>query len=429
MRFMHGHTKFVVSSLFAILWLSVSVAVSIVWIRDVLKVLPTWYVAWVIIGIALLPGYLMSAMFISNILNRKVESIACKDAGSVCVLICARNEESTIYKTIECIAAQQYCSHIKIICVDNASTDGTSGEIRRAAWSLHNPMRSVYLVHCRIPGKFNALNAGLKYVDTKYFITVDADTMLEKNALCAILSRIKNNNAGCVAGNLFVQNTNTLISKMQIYDYLISIAAVKRYQGSYDSTLVAQGAFSAYNTSAVKELGGWRNGAGEDIVLTYRLLSMGLKSLYEPQAVGYTVVPDTFKKFCRQRIRWAMGMFEGIAAIRPWQQPSFAGGYFETLNLSIVYLDLAYVFGFLAGVILSVFGITWFVGWQTLLLFPAVMINVISVYMFQRKTAGQFATSKLGFLCFLVLFQPIQSVCSLIGYAKALLKRKIIWKQ
>ena len=68
---------------------------------------------------------------------------------------------------------------------------------------------------------------------------------------------------------------------MQIYDYLISIAAIKRFQGSYGSTLVAQGAFSAYDTQAVREAGGWEQCAGEDIVLTYRLLAQGRLSLYE----------------------------------------------------------------------------------------------------------------------------------------------------
>ncbi len=70
---MHGRTKFVVSSLFALLWLGVSVAISIVWIQGVSQILPTWYVVWVVIGIALLPGYIMSAMFISNILNRRIK--------------------------------------------------------------------------------------------------------------------------------------------------------------------------------------------------------------------------------------------------------------------------------------------------------------------------------------------------------------------
>lgn len=130
---MRGHIKFVVSSILAVLWLGISVAISIVWIRDVIKVVPAWYAVWVIIGIALLPGYLMSAMFISNIANTHLEKIDCSDAGAICIIICARNEQATIYKTIERIASQRYSSHIRILCVDNASKDETSKEIRRAA--------------------------------------------------------------------------------------------------------------------------------------------------------------------------------------------------------------------------------------------------------------------------------------------------------
>lgn len=124
-------------------------------------------------------------------------------------------------------------------------------------------------------------------------MTVDADTLLEKNALATILARRESSGAACVAGNLLVAGTNRWVQRMQIYDYLISIAAVKRYQGSYGATLVAQGAFSAYETCAVKQIGGWTQGAGEDIVLTYRLLALGRASLYEPRAVGFTTVPRT----------------------------------------------------------------------------------------------------------------------------------------
>ena len=59
-----------------------------------------------------------------------------------------------------------------------------------------------------------------------------------------------------MAGNLLAAEPKTWVGKMQIYDYLLSIAAVKRYQGSYGATLVAQGAFSAYETSAVRRIGG-----------------------------------------------------------------------------------------------------------------------------------------------------------------------------
>lgn len=127
--------------------------------------------------------------------------------------------------------------------------------------------------------------------------------------------------SACVAGNLFVRNTfDSFVSRMQNYDYLMSIAAVKRFQGSYCSTLVAQGAFSAFDTHAVRLCGGWEDVLGEDILLTYRLLSHGWISTYEPLAVGYTTVPITLNTLYNQRKRWAIGMLEGLSAVPPWKQ-------------------------------------------------------------------------------------------------------------
>ena len=192
---------------------------------------------------------------------------------------------------------------------------------------------------------------------------------------------------------------------------------------------MAQGAFSAYETSAVRRVGGWTPGVGEDIVLTYRLLALGRASLYEPRAVGHTAVPERLTALGRQRARWARGMFEGLHAVRPWRQPSLYAGYFEALNTSIVYLDLTYVFGFLGGALLALTGATWFVGWMTLLTLPGLIAGSASVYAFQRGIrAVRVQHSALGLLCFLALFQPIQSLCSLAGYAQALTRRRIAWK-
>ena len=39
---------------------------------------------------------------------------------------------------------------------------------------------------------------------------------------------------------------------MQEWDYFLGIASIKRMQGLYQGTLVAQGAFSLYRTEAVR---------------------------------------------------------------------------------------------------------------------------------------------------------------------------------
>ena len=87
--------------------------------------LPSGYVLWAIVGIALLPGYLMCMMFLSNLFHARtrVSTIPCKEP--VAVLICARNEQECIFQTIRNIVQQNYDGCIELLCVDNASSDGT----------------------------------------------------------------------------------------------------------------------------------------------------------------------------------------------------------------------------------------------------------------------------------------------------------------
>ena len=55
----------------ALVWLALSAVLSLPWLRHVAGFLPGWYVLLVIAGIALLPGYLMCAMCLSNLLNAR----------------------------------------------------------------------------------------------------------------------------------------------------------------------------------------------------------------------------------------------------------------------------------------------------------------------------------------------------------------------
>ena len=426
---MKQHWKFFASAAAALVWLWVSTALAVPWARSASLHLPSAYVVFVIGGVALLPACLMGAMFLSNLLHRKLPPRRHPGCRPVSVIVCARNEEESIYRTIGSIAQQEYDGRVTILCVDNGSTDGTVAEMRRAAADFSRPGRVIRLYGCCEPGKARALNEGLRHVRDEYFVTVDADTCLEVSALSAIVGRIAATGAGCVAGNLVCAETRTWVQKMQFWDYFVSIAAVKRYQGSYGSTLVAQGAFSAYDTDAVRAVGGWTDGAGEDIVLTYRLLAAGRRSLYEPRAVSFTAVPATLGALARQRSRWAKGMFEGLAAVKPWRQPGFFAGYFETLNLSIVWLDLSYIFGFVPGVALALLGMPWLAGWVTLLVLPLMLIGTVSVCRYQRRIPEMAGRSSLwGFVLFVLVFQTVQSACSLWGYAAALTRRGLAWK-
>lgn len=292
-------TKFFISISLGLAWLAVSLFFAVGWAREISHILPPIYVWWVIIGIALLPGFLMSVMFFSNLMHRK-------------------------------------------------------------------------------PVKY--------------------------------------------------PQTSQDISAMQNYDYLLSIAAVKRFQGSYSSTLVAQGAFSAFLTEAVRRAGGWQDVMGEDIVLTYKLIKKGLASEYEPAAAAYTTVPLSLGGLYSQRKRRAIGMLEGLRAAAPWEQPKFFSKYFTGVNLCVIYLDLAFLFGFIPGIILALMGYCYIVGILTLLYLAVSLLLYINMYIYRKSLKIPFENSLAGFIPFILFFQIIQSTAAVHGYITGILGRKAEWK-
>lgn len=369
----------------------------------------------------------MSTMFFSNLLHQRPKEYP-DTAEDMTIIMCVHNEQNTVARSIQAVLEQQYKGHIRLLVVDNASTDCTKQEIFNLQ-AENTESCSVEYVYCARLGKAHALNTGIEMIDTPYFITVDADTYLEKQAVQKIMNHIVSSKSACVAGNLFVQNPkDSLTTKMQNYDYLLSIAAIKRFQGSYRSTLVAQGAFSAYQTQEVRKIGGWKDMLGEDIVLTYELLQQGFSSTYEPKAVGYTTVPETLESLYNQRKRWAIGMLEGLSSIPPWKQGTIFSRHFAFVNLSVIYLDLAFLFGFIPGVILALCGYFYFVGFLTLLTVAVCMLFFLSMYLYQRQLKIPFQNDICGFIFFLFFFQLFQSIASLHGYCIHLLHRKGEWK-
>ena len=79
-----------------------------------------------------------------------------------------------------------------------------------------------------------------------------------------------------VAGSVMVRNSReSLIAAAQTWDYFLGIGSIKREQALLQGTLVAQGAFSVYDTEALQTSGGWPDCIGEDIVMTWALLARG----------------------------------------------------------------------------------------------------------------------------------------------------------
>ncbi|WP_197059318.1 glycosyltransferase [Cryobacterium sp. MLB-32] len=391
--------------------------------------------AWIIVSlVAYLPGYVVALMAMSLILDRQPPLRVLDPTSPLTIIVAARNEQGGIAETIRCLARTDYAGPVRVILADNGSTDDTARFAQIAATEVGI---NLTIVREERAGKSNALNTALTHVTTEYVITVDADTLLHRDALRRLISRLESAppNTVAVAGTVLVRNSRTnLLTRMQEWDYYLGIAGVKRMQGLFQSTLVAQGAFSVYLTERVRDIGGWPDAIGEDIVMTWKLLEQGDRVIFEPTAVAFTDAPGALKHFMRQRARWARGMLEGIRAVPPWRQTRKLAGLIAGINLLIPLLDIGYALIWLPGLVLFVFfGDPTIVSLWALTVIPATLIIYGGLRHYQRTRVfgplGLFVRKNLrGYLLFLLVYQVFCSIASLVGYAQFLGGTARRWK-
>jgi biofilm PGA synthesis N-glycosyltransferase PgaC len=424
--------RFVLAFAVATAWMGLSLWLSLPWVRQLADHITIGPAVLVVVLVALVPGHLVAFLATGLLFDRPPPLVAVHPTTPVTVLLAARNEASTIAETLDYLAEQDYDGELRIMLIDNGSTDDTA-ELARAA-ADRNGANLTVLTETR-PGKNFALNAGLAAVETPIVVTVDADTLLQKSAVRLLVSRLQSSppDVVAVAGHLMVRNSRDgFWARLQVWDYLLGIAAVKRVQGLFQGTLVAQGAFSGYRTDALRRAGGWPAAIGEDIVLTWQLLRAG-RVYHEPLALGFTGVPTTLRQLGRQRSRWARGMLEGIEAVPPWVQRRRTVRALATINLAIPFLDIAYVAVWLPGLALACTGRFWVVGPMTLAVLPLTVLLYLLLY--RRQKRAVFGPLGLRprrdirfFLLFLTIYQVFMSAMAVRGYAQHLLRRKHTWK-
>lgn len=424
--------KFIISQSIAIFWLIFSIYLSKPWIEDLGAIVGHAAAVFIVAGIGYIPGYINAFIVMSLLFDRQPKFETTNPYEDVTIIVACRNEEDKIGQTLKYIANQDYEGHIHVIVVDNASTDRTYSVAVEEGKKLGVDL---YVIKEDNPGKFNALNNALNYVATEYVMTLDADTLLHKSSVRHIVSRMISSpdDVCAVAGSVLVKNSRTsFIAKLQEWDYFLGIASIKRMQGLYQGTLVAQGAFSLYKTEALREVNGWPDAIGEDIVLTWRFLKKNYRVFYEPYAIAFTEVPLTLKHLSRQRSRWARGMIEALKAVKPWNHPIKYVRFMTGINLIMPYLDFVYTFVWIPGLMLAFFGNFAIVGPMTLLVLPLTIFQNYVIYKFQASVFKDFGLiirkNGLGFLIYTLCYQMLMSPMSVFGYIQEVFYLKRVWK-
>ncbi len=414
----------------ALAWMMFSLHLALPWIHDLARLVPPWLAVLIITGIAVLPGYVFAFIVASLLLDRRPPpAMPGQDWPPLTVLVAAYNEEATIAETLRSIAAQAYPGSVEIILIDDGSRDRTV-EVAR---SLDMSALRILSME-KNGGKARALNAGLAQAGHELIVTIDADTFLYRDALKHIVARYLADPPGtvAVAGAIHVRNSrDNWLTAVQEWDYFHGIAVVKRVQSLYQGTLVAQGAFSLYTRTALREAGGWPERVGEDIVLTWALLAQGHRVGYAENAVVFTRVPNTFRNYYHQRKRWARGLIEAFkrhpkVLLKPRLNLTFF--YF---NLLYPFIDACYLFFFVPGLIAALFGHYWIAGPMTLIVLPLGLFNNLLMLSVQRR---MFKSRELsvrrnlgGFLAYMLFGQLVMSPSSVMGYVSELANLRKSW--
>lgn len=433
--------KFIISFLFVGLWILFCCFIQHPWFRSLQDVFGTLVAMIIIIGISFLPAVMIIFLLSGVIFDKpKRNEIEYDLLGDITILVAAYNEEESIYDTLKSISNQNYPKQIIVKVIDNNSKDKTKDEIFRAIndFNKNNKITIEYLFE-KTKGKFAALNCGLETVITKYAITIDADTFLYDNALINIVNnmyvRNQKEKVAAIAGTVMVKNSYiNILTKIQYWEYFLSIASIKRMQGLFKSVLVAQGAFSIYDTNLLKEIGGWKDSIGEDIVLTWELLSKGYKTYYADCAVSFTNAPTKFKIYARQRARWARGMIEGFRHFSFKECNNEYAKWFIFSDLFLFVIDFSIVFFYIPGLIAAIlFQNFLIVGPVTLLLLPITVFVFSIMYISEYKRVFKVLDINVekyyfSFIIFLLFYSIIMSPVCVWGYLQEFIGAKRKWK-
>lgn len=416
--------KFSISLIYAALWTVFAVWIAGPWIEDLTAVIGTFWTWFIIGGIAILPGFMSAFLCASLVLDNRPprQKWKIQHYPDITILVAAYNEGNNILSTIDSIAKQHYPGKMRTIIVNDGSSDDTAAKVKTML-GQYKWLKLLDLTENG--GKAAALNKALKLVKTDLTITIDGDSYLYKDALANLVERYCSDPADtkAVAGAVLVRNSReNIVTKAQEWDYFHGIAAIKRLQSLYQGTLVAQGAFSIYDTAVLRECGGWAEVVGEDIVLTWAILEKGYRVGYAEDACLFTNAPNTWGQFFKQRNRWSRGLMEAFKS--HWRmlfKPKMTT-MFIWWNLMFPYMDLVYTFAFIPGIIAACFGFYLIAGPMTLILLPmSLMVNYM-MFLIQSKmfTSQDLKVRKniFGFVFYAFLYSIILQPACVFGYIK-----------
>jgi cellulose synthase/poly-beta-1,6-N-acetylglucosamine synthase-like glycosyltransferase len=306
-------------------------------------------------------GLLMISLFAILRHIRRVKYSPIRDFRSspetppVSILMPVHNEEKTVIRSIRAALSIDY-PLFQVILINDGSEDSTlqavietfrlkridrvyrnflkTEAVRGFYYSNETP--NLLVIDKVRGGKADALNCGINGSQSPYFCSVDADSLLEKDALIRLMTPVLESGVPVIAcgGVVRVLNgvevgDNLAIHKINLSDKPLVLFQIVEYLRGFlfgrvgwdalNSLLIISGTFSLFHKATVLEAGGFKIGnVSEDMEIIVRLHKMKrlqkkpyrIRFISDP--ICWTEVPENVKMLARQRRRWHLGLIQSI---------------------------------------------------------------------------------------------------------------------
>lgn len=287
---------------------------------------------------------------------------------SISVLVPAYNEELSIVETVAALRTLAY-PNLEVVVVDDGSTDRTV-EVLRDSFELV----PVHLAHPRgietepltamfrsatnynlvvaakgNGGKADALNAAANIASGELVCALDADTVVEEDAMLKLVRPFLRSRDVVAAGATIrivndcvvergritdVRAPRNALAGLQAVEYLRAFLFGRLGWNRLGGNLVISGAFGLFRRDALLAIGGYDHGVGEDIELIVRLRRHGYETNQQalvefvPDPVAWTEAPHSLQVLSRQRDRWHRGLADTV-----WRHRGVLGRRYGRLGM------------------------------------------------------------------------------------------------
>jgi cellulose synthase/poly-beta-1,6-N-acetylglucosamine synthase-like glycosyltransferase len=270
-------------------------------------------------------------------------------APTVSMLVPAFNEGATVAESVRALLTLQY-PNLEVVLVNDGSSDDTLAVLQREFELVpvhpiyrrrieHQEVRGLYrstvkpnlVVVDKVNGrKADSLNAALNVASGELVCSIDADTLIEPDALLRMARPfLHGDDVVAAGGTVRVANGSqvkggrvhvarpprNLLAGVQAVEYLRAFLFGRLGWNRLGGNLIISGAFGLFRRETVIAAGGYlHETVGEDMELVARLRRQGIEDgtpsrvEFIPDPVAWTEVPESLCVLGRQRDRWQRGL-------------------------------------------------------------------------------------------------------------------------